>query len=58
MWPPLVEELTRDWPTGLMILDPRDADPAEFARIKRAAFRAADLALAASGTVSLELARQ
>ncbi|MBY5974513.1 lipid-A-disaccharide synthase [Ferrimonas balearica] len=53
---PLVEELTRDWPTGLMILDPRDADPAEFARIKRAAFRAADLALAASGTVSLELA--
>lgn len=53
---PLVEELTTNWPTGLMILDPRDADPEEFAQIKRAAFRAADVALAASGTVSLELA--
>ena len=51
-----VEELVRDWPSGIVVLDPRDADPEEFALAKRAAFRAADVALAASGTVSLELA--
>ena len=47
--------LTADWP-DTTVLDPRqgayDAAMAE----KRAAFRAADVALAASGTVSLELA--
>lgn len=46
----LVRDLTRDWPGPLHILD--GTDPAE----KRTAFAAADVALAASGTVSLELA--
>jgi lipid-A-disaccharide synthase len=45
---PLVRELTAGWPVAPeVILDPRS---------KRAAFAAADVALAASGTVSLELA--
>jgi lipid-A-disaccharide synthase len=44
----LVRDLTRDWPIQPMII----TDPAE----KRAAFAAADVAIAASGTVSLELA--
>ena len=49
----LVRELTASWPVQPILLDPaEDPDGA----IKRAAFRAADLALAASGTVSLELA--
>ena len=47
----LVTELTRDWPGNPLILDGRSGDTD-----KRAAFKAADLALAASGTVSLELA--
>lgn len=38
------------WPVRVTVLDPSDADA------KRAAFGAADVALAASGTVSLELA--
>lgn len=43
----------RDWPGDPVFLDPRAADhPAQ----KRVAFAAADAALAASGTVSLELA--
>ena len=42
------------WPGDPLVLDPRGDDHAK-AR-KRAAFRAADVALAASGTVSLELA--
>lgn len=41
------------WPR---LLDPRGLAPTEAAARKRAAFAAADLALAASGTVSLELA--
>ena len=45
---PLVRELTRDWPIPPQIIE----DASE----KRAAFAAADVALAASGTVSLELA--
>ncbi len=45
---PLVRELVRDWPVRPEIV----TDPAR----KRAAFAAADVALAASGTVSLELA--
>lgn len=44
----MVREMTRRWPTAPIVID--DADE------KRAAFAAADLALAASGTVSLELA--
>ncbi|MBK4215768.1 lipid-A-disaccharide synthase [Paracoccus caeni] len=40
--------MTADWPTPPLIIDGKDD--------KRAAFSAADLALAASGTVSLELA--
>ncbi len=45
---PLVRELVKDWPVRPEIV----TDPAR----KRAAFAAADVALAASGTVSLELA--
>ena len=45
---PLLGELTKDWPTPPRLI----LDPAE----KRAAFAEADVALAASGTVSLELA--
>ncbi len=47
----LVQDLTLDWPVTPIILDGRDGDTD-----KLAAFKAADLALAASGTVSLELA--
>ncbi len=53
---PLVREMAQDWPAALTILDPTGQDPETFAAEKRAAFKAADLALAASGTVSLELA--
>lgn len=52
----LVVARSADWPKGTVILDPRGMDTADFAAEKRAAFGAADLALAASGTVSLELA--
>ena len=52
----LVRETVRDWPVEVVVLDPRDKSPEAVAREKRAAFRAADVALAASGTVSLELA--
>ena len=45
---PLVRDLTRDWAVQPQII----TDPA----LKRAAFAMADVALAASGTVSLELA--
>lgn len=51
-----VVEATRDWPVAPTILDPRGMTGEEAQARKRAAFRAADLALAASGTVSLELA--
>ncbi len=47
-----VKEITRDWPADPIVLDPAFASKAD----KRAAFGAADVALAASGTVSLELA--
>ena len=46
----LVRDLTRDWPGRPLLIAPEDA------ATKRAAFRAANVALAASGTVSLELA--
>jgi lipid-A-disaccharide synthase len=44
----MVEELTADWPIRPRIIEAPEA--------KRAAFAAADVAIAASGTVSLELA--
>jgi lipid-A-disaccharide synthase len=48
-----VRESVADWPGAPLVIDPReDTDGA----MKRAAFRAADVAVAASGTVSLELA--
>jgi len=47
-----VREMVAEWPGDPVVLDAADT-PAE---VKRAAFRAADVALAASGTVSLELA--
>lgn len=48
-----VAEAVRTWPVAPLVLDPGD-DP--HGADKRAAFRAADVAIAASGTVSLELA--
>ena len=50
---PMVRDLTAGWPVQPLLIDPA-ADPG--GAQKRAAFRAADVALAASGTVSLELA--
>ncbi len=52
----MVQDLLRNWPVAPIILDPRDMSSGAYATEKRAAFRAADVALAASGTVSLELA--
>lgn len=46
----LVRDMTAKWPVQPILI------PADQADQKRAAFRAADVALAASGTVSLELA--
>ncbi|MGH1445686.1 MAG: lipid-A-disaccharide synthase [Cognatishimia sp.] len=51
----LVVELTSGMANPPIILDPRKVDDATFATQKRAAFKAANVALAASGTVSLEL---
>jgi lipid-A-disaccharide synthase len=50
---PMVQELSKGWNATPTILSP---DMPNSASVKRGAFRAADLALAASGTVSLELA--
>ncbi|MEB8386260.1 lipid-A-disaccharide synthase [Rhodobacteraceae bacterium KMM 6894] len=50
----LVRQITADWPQAPLILDPRAS--ATFKADKSAAFAAASGALAASGTVSLELA--
>ena len=52
----LVRAKVDEWPDGCVVIDPRDFDAATAAAHKRAAFRGAGLALAASGTVSLELA--
>ena len=49
---PLVQEIAAAWPGNALVLDPAETPP----EMKRGAFAAADLALAASGTVSLELA--
>ena len=53
-----VAEQVRDWPGRPVVVDPRDLPPDQAQAQKQAAFAAADLALAASGTVSLELATQ
>ena len=50
-----VLDLTVDWP-DTTVLDPRAQDYTAAMTEKRAAFHAADVAIAASGTVSLELA--
>ncbi|KAA8605592.1 lipid-A-disaccharide synthase [Salipiger aestuarii] len=51
----MVQDLCAGWAGDPVILDPREAGDSAPAQ-KRAAFGAADVALAASGTVSLELA--
>ncbi|MEM6407958.1 MAG: lipid-A-disaccharide synthase [Pseudomonadota bacterium] len=51
-----VQMFAARWPGLPLVLDPRDMAQEDFAVVKRAAFRAAHVALAASGTVSLELA--
>ncbi|WP_172295148.1 lipid-A-disaccharide synthase [Pseudoruegeria sp. HB172150] len=51
-----VIDATHNWPGNTIVLDSRDSAGVDVARRKRAAFAAADAALAASGTVSLELA--
>ncbi|MBV1866833.1 MAG: lipid-A-disaccharide synthase [Marinosulfonomonas sp.] len=51
-----VEQAVADWPGQPVLLDPRDVNVAQGAVRKRTAFAAADVALASSGTVSLELA--
>lgn len=52
----LVTEITAAWPQPPIVLDPREMTQEVAQAEKRAAFAAADVALAASGTVSLELA--
>ncbi|MEO3414232.1 lipid-A-disaccharide synthase [Roseovarius sp. CAU 1744] len=52
----LVRELTENWPQRPILLDPGQMTADAYKAEKNAAFRAADYALAASGTVSLELA--
>ncbi len=52
----LVQDRVADWPVGTVVIDPREFDADLAQAHKRAAFAAADVALAASGTVSLELA--
>lgn len=52
----LVRERTRDWPGQPVVIDPSSFDNEEAAKYKRASFSGAELSLAASGTVSLELA--
>ncbi len=52
----LVQEQVKDWPVQPVVLDPRGMELQAGLAEKRAAFRAADVALATSGTVALELA--
>ncbi|WP_299961826.1 lipid-A-disaccharide synthase [uncultured Roseobacter sp.] len=52
----LVQQAVAGWPVKAQVLDPRAQEAEPAALEKRAAFSAADVALAASGTVSLELA--
>jgi len=51
-----VLQAVSNWPGSPVVLDPRTGALDDSPAMKRAAFRAADVALAASGTVSLELA--
>ncbi len=53
-----VRDQIRSWPGEPIVIDPRELEADQAASRKRAAFAAADVALAASGTVSLELAAQ
>ncbi len=52
----MVMQAAENWPGDPVVIDPRGRPLTEADAEKRAAFRAADVALAASGTVSLELA--
>lgn len=52
----LVKAQCQNWPGNPVVLDPNTLSLDQALQRKRAAFRAADVALAASGTVSLELA--
>lgn len=52
----LVQSLAQTWPGAPIILDPLAVNSDAYQSEKKAAFQAADIALAASGTVSLELA--
>jgi lipid-A-disaccharide synthase len=52
----MLSEIVQGWPGDPVLLDPRGTADGTFGATKRAAFAAADVALAASGTVSLELA--
>ncbi len=52
----LVREACASWPGAPLVLDPSVMERAAYLAEKRAAFGAANVALAASGTVSLELA--
>lgn len=52
----VVKEAVKGWPGRPHVLDPRGMDTHRANARKRAAMAAADVALAASGTVSLELA--
>lgn len=51
-----VSAAAADWPGAPVVLDPRGMAEPEANSLKRAALRGAQIALAASGTVSLELA--
>ena len=51
-----VRQAVSKWPGSPVVLNPNDTDIETANARKRVAFRAADVALAASGTVSLELA--
>lgn len=52
----IVQQRVAQWPGDPVVLDPRGMSVESALADKRAAFAAADVALAASGTVSLELA--
>lgn len=53
---PLLRATLKDWPETPIVIDPADRTAEAHALEKACAFHAADRALAASGTVSLELA--
>ncbi|WP_298848376.1 lipid-A-disaccharide synthase [uncultured Ruegeria sp.] len=54
----LINSLVPNWPGSPLVLDPRQVSADRAGADKTAAFGAANIALAASGTVSLELAAQ